>query len=431
MRYPRIRIQGGDVLANVGSRLVALVALALGTVVVARTGGASDVGTYALLRVLPGLTGVVAACGLPAATAYFLAGPTRAHPRLWPTLVAVTLAGGGLGAVAWLVASPMLHAVFFDTLGVGVVAAASVAVFTQLPLAVGKGCLQGLEDRRGTNLVIAYEELAFLPAFALAWWAGLRGPVLLLVALVVADVVVAAHAWVRVFRRAGRPRWVAAPDLLLASTICRYGVRGQVGGMLGLLNLRLDFVVLGAMAGPATVGTYAIASKYAELLKLPGLAVTWVMYPRVARLGAAAISARIRALVPRSVLLSVALAVPLAAAAAFVLPALYGSEFDSAVPPSYVLLAGLVLAGASGLATAYLYGDGRPGLNSVGMGLGLIITVVLDLLLIPRFGAMGAAAASAVSYLVTDIVLLTMFLRLSGRHVAVPGPQLEAPAGAR
>ena len=38
------------------------------------------------------------------------------------------------------------------------------------------------------------------------------------------------------------------------------------------------------MAGPAVLGAYAVASKYAELLRLPGTALTWVFYPRLAKL---------------------------------------------------------------------------------------------------------------------------------------------------
>jgi O-antigen/teichoic acid export membrane protein len=80
-----------------------------------------------------------------------------------------------------------------------------------------------------------------------------------------------------------------------------------------------------------------------------------------------------------------------------------------------VLLAGMLLAGASGVASAYLYGRGSPGLNSIVLGIGLVITVILDLVLIPRFGALGAAAASTAAYLGTDCVLVGLLLRLSGR----------------
>jgi O-antigen/teichoic acid export membrane protein len=72
-----------------------------------------------------------------------------------------------------------------------------------------------------------------------------------------------------------------------------------------------------------------------------------------------------------------------------------------------------VLAGASGVASAYLYGRGTPGLNSLVLGAGLVVTVVLDVTLIPRYGALGAAVASTAAYLSTDALLIGLLLRLS------------------
>ena len=148
-------------------------------------------------------------------------------------------------------------------------------------------------------------------------------------------------------------------------------MRGQFGGMLALLNLRLDVAILGALAGPAVLGVYAVASKYAELLRLPGLAVTYVLYPAFARQGRAAATARTTALLGRATGLTALAAIPLAAAAGPVLPLLYGAAFAGATVPALILLAGLLGEGLAGLLTAYLYGIGRPGANSLAMAVGV------------------------------------------------------------
>jgi O-antigen/teichoic acid export membrane protein len=83
--------------------------------------------------------------------------------------------------------------------------------------------------------------------------------------------------------------------------------------------------------------------------------------------------------------------------------------------PALILLAGLLGEGVAGLLTAYLYGIGRPGANSLAMAAGVAVTVALDLVLIPRHGATGAAVASAVAYLTTTGALLIAFRRLSGQ----------------
>jgi Na+-driven multidrug efflux pump len=46
------------------------------------------------------------------------------------------------------------------------------------------------------------------------------------------------------------------------------------------------------------------------------------------------------------------------------------------------------------------------------MGAGLAVTVVLDVLLIPRFSETGAAVASALAYTTTGLVLIGFFWSL-------------------
>jgi len=338
--------------------------------------------------------------------------------------MSIGAAGAVAGTALWLAASPLIAKVFFPNEPPGLIAAAGATVATQLLLTVGKTALQGLEDRRGGDVVIAAEELAFLPCFVLPLVVGIHGIAAIIVGLGLADLVVAVDAWRRVGRRLGWRRlglaggghgWWGRPDRVLGRRVASYGLRGQVGGLITLLNLRLDVAILGAIAGPAVLGGYAVASKYAELLRLPGTALTWVFYPRLAKLEPGQAAAMARRMIRPTLAGVVAAAVPVALLAAPVMRILYGEAFESAVTPARVLVGGMVLAGASGVASAYLYGRGTPGLNSIVLGIGLVITVGLDLTLIPHFGALGAAVASTTAYLSTDALLIGLLLRLSSR----------------
>lgn len=414
-RPRRFRIPGRAVLDNITARLVAVVALGVGTILVARVGGAEDVGLLALLRVVPGLVGVLAACGLPGAMGYFLAGPHSADRRLWPSILAVLVAGIGLGVAAWMLLLPVIHHFLFPTTSRLVMLLAGVSVGTQLPLAVVKSSLQGLDDRQGSNVVTAAEEVAFLPAFGITYLVGLRGPLLLVVVLIVADVVVAGAGWVRLVRkvhRRGMPM-TGRPDRGLARSIVTFGLLGQVGGLVNLLNLRLDFLILGSLAGPAPLGIYAVASKFAELVRLPALAVTWVSYPRIAQLGPDGSARVVRRQMPWLLGLGIVGSVVLGLAASPLLPALYGQEFVASVVPAAIIAVGLVASPAGGLASGYLLGTRRPGTNSLLQTVGLVATLGLDLLLIPSFGVVGAAVASAIAYLVTDLSGLLVVRRLT------------------
>ncbi|WP_162254065.1 lipopolysaccharide biosynthesis protein [Nocardioides sp. Soil774] len=423
---------------NTSARGIAIVGLTLATVVVARVGGPDDVGAYALLRMLPGLVGVMAVAGLPGAMAFFLAEPRRHRTALWPSVFVVLAAGAALGTLAWVLISPLLKHALFPHDSLLVVAAAGLTVATQLVLTVGKTSLQGLQDRRGGDIVIAAEEIAFLPCYLLPLLLGVQGTTAIIVGLLLADVVVAVEAWRRVAHRLGWRRLRAArsarrragPDRQLVGQLVVYGLRGQVGGIITLLNLRVDFVILGAVAGPAVLGIYAVASKYAELLRMPGTALTWVCYPRLAATDEETAARIARRLVAPTLATIGLAAVPLWLVAGPVTRLLYGTEFDSAVAPARVLLAGMLLAGTAGVASGYLYGRGRPGLNSVAMAFGLVTTVGLDLVLIPRFQAMGAAVASTASYLLVDAILVLLLLRLTSRRARRDVHADDAPRAA-
>jgi len=180
-----------------------------------------------------------------------------------------------------------------------------------------------------------------------------------------------------------------------------------------LLNLRLDFIVLQLMAGPAVLGVYAIASKVAELIKVPGMALTYVLYPLFARQGPVKAAASARRMMVRAGIGIAVAVVPLVLLAGPLIPSAYGSAFTGAVTPAQIIAIGLVLEGVAGVISGFLYGTGRPGLNSWATGVGLVLTVVLDLLLIPRAGAIGAAAASAVAYMATSLALMWMFWKVT------------------
>jgi O-antigen/teichoic acid export membrane protein len=402
----------GVLIGNIAARLASLGSLFIATLLVARGGGPAVVGAYALLRVLPSLLGMVVSAGLPGAIAYFLAGTHKEDRRLPLTLVAMAVGGGIAGAALWASGARFFGPVLFPELSTGLVVLAAGAVITRLLVVTAKSCSQGSDDLWGANRVILMEELMFLPAYGALWLVGLRGYAIVVAGLLIADVATSTVAWTRLVRR-GFFRGAARPSRDLARRVAGYGLRAQLGGVITQLNLRLDFVILSLLAGPAVLGIYAIASKFAELVKILSMALAYVLYPRFTKDGAVRAVARARRVMPKAGLLSAGAVVPLWLAAGFVIPAFYGSAFESAVLPARIILLGLVLEGVGGVITGFLYGVGRPGLNSWAMGVGLLGTVVLDLLLIPPFEEVGAATASAVAYLGSTLALIWFFWRFS------------------
>lgn len=402
---------------NFAALVGALVSLTAATLIVARVGGPAAVGDYALLRVMPWLLAVLVSGGLAAATPWFLAGPTREDPRIKTTLVAMAVASALVSLLLWTLASPLLRGAFFRDLTTVVVAWAGLKCVSRLFVITAKASSQGTNDLRGTNHAIVLEEFLFIPGYAGALLVGLRGGGAVIAALIVADVLTGAVAWQRLLRRRYF-KGVGRPSLALAKEVYVFGLRGQVGSLMYLVNLRLDFMIVDLLAGPSILGIYAVASKFAELVRLLPISFEWVLYPRFARQTPAEAWARAAWLIPRAAGATAVAAVPLAFLAQPVIPFFYGHAFAGAVWPTRLLLIGLSVEGASGVITAYLFGRGRPGLNSIATFGGVMVTVGLDLLLIPRFSLIGASVASIAAYLTTTSLLGLCFLLVRTRSTA-------------
>ena len=415
--------QRRPIAANLLARVGAIGSLLLASLVVARIAGPAGVGTLVLLWVLPWLTGLVLSSGLYGAAPYLLSGPGRSEPRYRSTLAAMTVAAGAVGAGLWIAASPLLGPWLFPQLPLVLVAVAGVSVLTQALESAAMACTQGFDDLSGSNRIIFLEEFLFLPFLGLLLLAGTDHFAAIVLALLGGDLATGGYGWTRL-ARLGYFTGAGRPSVALAGHVAAYGFRAQLGSIALLLNARLDFALVGALVGPASLGIYAVASRYAELLRLPSLAMNYVLYPDYARDGGKVAADKARAMLPGIGWIPAALAVPMALAAPLVLPLFYGPAFKEAVLPACVLLIGLAGGGVIGVISAYLQGVGRPGLYSAAVGAGLPVTVALDLLLIPHFGVMGAAVASTAAYVTTTGVLVACFrvvTRAEGRAARAAG----------
>lgn len=190
------------------------------------------------------------------------------------------------------------------------------------------------------------------------------------------------------------PAW--QPSVLRPSLA--YGLKGYIGNVLQFFNYRLDMFLINFFLGSAGVGIYSVSVALAELLwQLPN-AVSFVIFPK----SSATKPAQMNLFTPRIFRLTLALTalggLGLALLGRSMILLIFGERFSAAYPPMLALLPGVILLGGGKVLTNEIAGRGYPHYNSIGSGLGLIFTLALDLLLIPRYGVMGAAVASSLAY---------------------------------
>jgi O-antigen/teichoic acid export membrane protein len=101
---------------------------------------------------------------------------------------------------------------------------------------------------------------------------------------------------------------------------------------------------------------------------------------------------------------------------------LFGVAFLPAASAMIFLLPGVWLLGLAKLLVTYLMGIGKPEVGSFAAIISLIATIILDLMLIPKLGIIGASIASSCAYLVSFSVILIKFLqvtKLSLREITI------------
>lgn len=175
-----------------------------------------------------------------------------------------------------------------------------------------------------------------------------------------------------------------------------YGLKAWLGSTVNLLSLRQDVLLLAALGSTSAVGIYTVGVAAAELSWYVPNALQGVMTAKFsAEEDSLALAQRLnRSVWPMTVAFSAAVfvvAIPL-------IPLVYGPKFAASLVPLAILLPGIVATAMTTSLSAWLSGRGYPEDSATANAANMLVNLAANLLLIPRFGAAGAAAASSVSY---------------------------------
>jgi O-antigen/teichoic acid export membrane protein len=93
---------------------------------------------------------------------------------------------------------------------------------------------------------------------------------------------------------------------------------------------------------------------------------------------------------------------------------LFGEVWLASYPALIGLLAGIVFLSLSKILSSDLSGRGHPEYSTYAAAISLVVSIVLDLVFIPRWGIMGAAVASSIAYCLAALTVVTLFCRTTG-----------------
>jgi O-antigen/teichoic acid export membrane protein/peptidoglycan/xylan/chitin deacetylase (PgdA/CDA1 family) len=204
------------------------------------------------------------------------------------------------------------------------------------------------------------------------------------------------------------------PSFALLRESLHYGLRAWVGTMARFANFRADQLILGLLASEAVLGIYAVSVNASEMLLYLPAAVASVLVSSVASTEAERQPLEIKRAFRVVSVLTIAATALAVLVGPIVIPLVFGSDYQASVQPFVILSLGAFGYAASAIFSGGLLGASRPGRSSFGPFVSLVLGISLDLLLIPRYGATGAALAATIAFAGGGLVAALLFRHAFG-----------------
>lgn len=202
-------------------------------------------------------------------------------------------------------------------------------------------------------------------------------------------------------------------DGFLLRCLLADGSKVHIAVIAQFILMKLNVLILGQYRFSAYVGYYTIASSVAELLLLIPMAVQAVFYANLSTMMENKEDMVRRTLIVcrHGVYLYLCAAGVLISVAPALIRLFYGESFLPSLQLFYILLPGVFCLCVVTTLTNYLMGMKR--FLAVGgmLSVASVTTVILNMVLIPRFGAEGAAWANMCAYIVQSVLVVVLFVR--------------------
>ncbi len=185
------------------------------------------------------------------------------------------------------------------------------------------------------------------------------------------------------------------------------------------LNFRIDILLLKEISTLEEVGYYSLGVSVAEKLWQLPLAIGIVLMSRTANAtDQDAINRTTGRLVRVSMLAGLLASLAMIAVSAWAVPAIWGEKFQPSVRIIQFIMPGILFISIFRVLSSRLSGIGLPHITIFVFLPALIINVLLNLLWIPRWGALGAVHATNVSYTLGTLAYIFVYSRIVKMPVA-------------
>lgn len=191
-----------------------------------------------------------------------------------------------------------------------------------------------------------------------------------------------------------------------------------IANIVQFLSYRMDFWFVNYYSGIKALGIYSLAVNLAQLFWMLPNSVGVVLFPNIASMDSKKALDYTQMLCRIVFSTTILLGIFGGTTLAFLIPYIYGIEFSSATKLFFILLIGILPFSIKIIIASYYGGVNKIKFDMIGSIFGFIICLIFDVILIPKYGSIGAAIATVFAYSANTIFMITSFKIITNSSIS-------------
>ncbi|WP_341279561.1 oligosaccharide flippase family protein [Paenibacillus sp. FSL H8-0537] len=395
-----------QILTTIGTRLLVLFGAFIVSVLTARLLGPEGKGMITAILVIPTLVVTIADLGIRQAAAYLIGKKIFNYNDIVSTLLFM-----------WLISSSLSVAVVMGILLLQyggeysweLLVICTLTVPVNLAIQYLRGIMQGKGNIGSINKVeIIKTALNFIILLILVWALGMGVLGAALTQLLMAAFTLGYSMKLLLGEVKFKFKYIHP----IPQQMMRQGFSFALALFIIQLNYRVDVIILERFTNVIEVGIYSVGTNLAELIWQLPAAIGLILFSR-----SASSSSSQEAVERTAKLIRVIMPVLIVFGVFFwfmsplFIRLLYGADFAESGQVIRYLLPGIIAMVLFKLIHSDLSGRGAPLFSLRVSVIALIMNVVLNFILVPKYGAVGASISSSISYMYAGVAFIIFYAR--------------------
>ncbi|WP_448249751.1 oligosaccharide flippase family protein [Thalassotalea agariperforans] len=394
-----------DVISVFSSKIVVLVLTFLGSVVLARALSPEGRGILAAALIYPQLLLALTEGGMRQAAIYYIgqkkADKTEVIGALFSYILLASIGGSLLiySLMAWFGTE------FFDN---AMMIVTALILPTSLAVNALKGVFLGNQNIKTFSKILWVQKLFYVIAIFILF---LLNALTIFSAIVVTALAALFNVLQALYYLQKDKQLNCSFNKTTLISMLKMGIVYAVALFLITANYKIDIFLLGLLSTPEQIGNYVIAVQIGELAWQLPAAVTVVMLAKSANSKGGEVISQVCQASRLTITITLFVLLGLLFISYFLITPIFGDDYKGAYEMLLYLAPGLLLATIFKSINTYFAGQGKPHFALIIMGISVTVNVIFNYILIPVYGAKGAAIASSLSYSLSAIISLYYFTK--------------------